>query len=65
MKQSEIKSLSEDELRERVEAESTNLAKLKFAHAVSPIENPVRIRHARRLVARLKTALRAKELTQQ
>lgn len=64
MKQSEIKSLSEDELRERVEAETTNLAKLKFAHAVSPIENPVRIRHARRLVARLKTALRAKELAQ-
>lgn len=65
MKQSEIKSLSEGELRERVEAESTNLAKLKFAHAVSPIENPVRIRHARRSVARLKTALRAKELAQQ
>ena len=62
MKQSEIKSLSEDELRERIETESTNLAKLRFAHAVSPIENPVRIRYARRTVARLKTALRAKAL---
>ena len=65
MKQSEINAMSEDELQERVDSESANLSKLKFAHAVSPIENPVRIRHARRLVARLKTALRAKELAQQ
>ena len=64
MKQSEINSLSEDELRERIDTESASLSKLKFAHAVSPIENPVRIRHARRRVARLKTALRAKELAQ-
>ena len=62
MKNSEIKSLSEDELRERIKTEQDSLTKLKFSHAVSPIESPSRLRIARKLVARLKTELRAKEL---
>ena len=62
MKNSDIKALSENELRERIHTEQDSLTKLKFSHAVSPIENPSRIRTARKLVARLKTELRAKEL---
>ena len=62
MKNSDIKALSESELRERIQTEHDSLTKLKFSHAVSPIENPSRIRTARKLVARLKTELRAKEL---
>ncbi len=62
MKNSDIKSLSEDELHERLKTEQDSLTKLKFSHAVSPIENPSKIRIARKLVARLKTELRAKEL---
>jgi len=62
MKNSEIKSLKIEELRERVSAEQENLQKLTFAHAITPIENPMKIRESRKLIAKLKTALRAKEL---
>ncbi|GAB3232937.1 50S ribosomal protein L29 [Algoriphagus aestuariicola] len=60
MKNTEIRSLSVSEIAERIVAEQENLSKLKFAHSISPIENPNRIREAKRLVARLKTALASK-----
>ncbi|SHN17640.1 large subunit ribosomal protein L29 [Cyclobacterium lianum] len=62
MKNSEINALSESEITARIAAEKENLTKLRFAHAISPIENPNRIKESRRLVARLKTFLRAKQL---
>jgi large subunit ribosomal protein L29 len=60
MKNTEIASLSVSEIAARIVAEQENLSKLKFAHSISPIENPNRIREAKRLVARLKTALASK-----
>jgi large subunit ribosomal protein L29 len=60
MKNTEIRSLSVSEIAERIVAEQENLSKLKFAHSITPIENPNRIREAKRLVARLKTALASK-----
>lgn len=65
MKNSEIKGLSLDELKGKLEAEKESLSKLKFAHAITPIENPTRLKEARKLVARLSTEIRAKELAQQ
>lgn len=62
MKNSELKGLSAEELQERLNAEDQKLQKLKFAHAISPIENPMQIRFTRRNIARLKMELRAKEL---
>lgn len=62
MKNAEIKALSTKELRERMGAEKETLQKLHFAHAISPIENPMNIRKTRKLIARLNTELRAKEL---
>jgi large subunit ribosomal protein L29 len=64
MKNSEIKGLSLDELKGKLEAEKENLSKLKFAHSITPIENPTRLKEARKLVARLNTEIRAKELAQ-
>jgi large subunit ribosomal protein L29 len=60
MKNTEIRSLSASEIAERIVAEQENLSKLKFAHSISPIENPNRIRAGKRLIARLKTALTSK-----
>ena len=60
MKNTEIRSLSASEIAERIVAEQENLSKLKFAHEISPIENPNRIREAKRFIARLKTALVSK-----
>ena len=61
MKNSELRSLTEEELKQRLVSEKENLTKLRFAHAISPIENPMKIREARKLVARISTLLNQKE----
>jgi large subunit ribosomal protein L29 len=65
MKYSEIKGLSLVELREKLGSEEEALRKMKFAHQVSAIENPMKIKETRKLIARLKTELTAKEATPQ
>ena len=62
MKNSEIRALSVDELKQKINSEEEAIEKLRFAHAVSPIENPMRLRESKKLIARLKTELRAKAL---
>jgi len=62
MKNSEIKALSLAELKDKIVSEREALRKLRFAHRVSSIENPMRIGSTRRLIAKLNTELRAKEL---
>jgi large subunit ribosomal protein L29 len=60
MTSKEIKDLSQDQLKEQIAQERERLLRLKFAHAISPIENPLRIRASRKEVARLLTELSAK-----
>jgi large subunit ribosomal protein L29 len=62
MKKEDIKSLSIEELQEKLSQEQEALTKLKFAHAISPIENPMKVRASRRAIARIQTELRAKQL---
>lgn len=62
MKQSEIKGLSAAQLQEKLSLSKKTYADLKMAHAISPIENPLQIRSARRVVARLATELTKREL---
>ena len=62
MKTSEIKDLTTDEIREKIETEKAALTKMKVNHAVSPLENPMLIRTTRRNIARLMTELRKREL---
>jgi len=57
MKNSEILELSTEELIARVSEERENLTRLKFAHAVSTIENPTRITKVRKDIARINTEL--------
>ncbi len=64
MKQTDIKNLSVDDLNENLAEKSEVLAKLKMNHSVSPLENPMQIGSARRTVARLKTEIRKRQLTQ-
>lgn len=58
---SDIKDLTLDELKEKLGSEKEALRKMKFAHQVSAIENPMKIKETRRLIARINTALRQKE----
>jgi large subunit ribosomal protein L29 len=57
MKNSEILELTTEELVARVGEEKSNLTRLKFAHAVSAIENPLRIKRIRKDIARMNTEL--------
>ena len=57
MKNSEILELATEELVAKLGEERANLTKLKFAHAVSAIENPTRITKVRKEIARLNTEL--------
>lgn len=57
MKQSEINELSMNDLHERLEEEQKQLVKLKINHAVTPIENPKKIKEYRKTIARFKTEL--------
>lgn len=57
-----IKDLNVEDLKIRIQEDQLRLKKLEFAHAISPLENPVSIRGLRREIARLKTQLRKKEL---
>ena len=61
MKNSELNSLTLEELKQKLEAEKESLTKLKFAHAISPIENPMKIKETRKLIARIRTLLKLKE----
>lgn len=57
MKQEVIRELSKAELIERLEEERKQLDKLKLNHAVSPLENPNKIKTYRRTIARMLTEL--------
>jgi large subunit ribosomal protein L29 len=56
-----IRSLNESELVARLEEEKLRLKKLEFAHAISPLENPMTLRGVRRDIARLQTELKLKQ----
>jgi len=56
-----LKEMSVVDIKSRIEEDKLRLKKLKFAHAVSPLENPMSIRDVRKDLARLKTELRAKQ----
>ena len=62
MKNSDIKALSSEELNERLNTERSNMQNLRFAHAISPLENPMKIRETKRTIARLNTEIRSREI---
>ncbi|GMV77501.1 MAG: 50S ribosomal protein L29 [Chitinophagaceae bacterium] len=57
-----IREISEADLKLRIEEDSLRLKKLEFAHAISPLENPMSIRGLRKDIARLKTELKKRSL---
>ena len=57
-----IKELSTADLRDRLEDETKQLVKLRINHAVSPLENPNKLKAYRKIIARIKTELRKREL---
>jgi large subunit ribosomal protein L29 len=58
----EIKQLSLEELKIRLEDALEELSNFKFQHATHQLDNPLKLRYARKDVARLKTVIKEYEL---
>lgn len=61
MKKNDLSGLTVEQIKQQIAEEKDRLVKLKFAHAITPIENPRRISEARKNIARLSTALTSKK----
>ena len=61
MKPQEIRDLSLDEIKQRLVTTEEEMFRLKLQLCTKQLENPMKIREARRNVARLKMFLREKE----
>lgn len=61
-KADDYRSLDDSALTDYISSEEMRLKKLRFAHAVNPIENPLSIRILRRRLAQLKTEQRARAI---
>jgi large subunit ribosomal protein L29 len=56
-----IHGMNEQDLKFRLEEDKQRMKKLRFAHTISPLENPMTLRGLRRDIARLKTELKQKK----
>ncbi|MBC8033677.1 MAG: 50S ribosomal protein L29 [Chitinophagaceae bacterium] len=57
-----VQGMSSEDLSARIKEDELRLKKLEFAHAITPLENPMTIRAIRKDLARLKTELQKKRL---
>jgi len=64
MKNSEIKEFTTKEIAERIDTEKDKLTRLKLNHAISPLENPKVLTETRKNIAKLKTEMRSRQLTE-
>ena len=62
MKKEELKELSTQDLKDRLEQMVQEYAQLKITHSIPPIDNPAKITADRKMIARVKTELRQREL---
>ena len=62
MKYTDIQELTTKELTDLLAEESISFVKLKIAHTVSPLDNPLRLKVSRKTIARIKTELRKREV---
>ncbi|MDA3879860.1 MAG: 50S ribosomal protein L29 [Prolixibacteraceae bacterium] len=64
MKNSEIIELTTKEIAERIDAEKDKLNRMRLNHAVSPLDNPMDLKEVKKDIARLKTEMRKRQLTE-
>lgn len=58
-----LKEINSESLEAKLTDECVRLKKLKFAHAVTPLENPMTIRAVRKDIARIKTEITKRQIT--
>ena len=62
MKKEEINELSTQDLKDRLAEMEKEYLQLKINHSISPLDSPAKITHERKMIARVKTELRQREL---
>ena len=62
MKKEEIREMSTADLQERLAQMEKEYLEQRMNHAVTPLDNTAKITADRRMIARVKTELRAREL---
>lgn len=62
MKNNELRELSTEELNKKIAEYKEELFNLRFSQATGNLEKPSRIKELRKLVARIKTIIREREL---
>ena len=62
MKAHELRQLSIEELEKRIQEEEENLSHLKFQKVIGQLENPMKLGHVRKDIARLQTILRDRQI---
>lgn len=62
MTNEEIRKLSNEELVKKIDESKAELFNLRFSQASGSLEKPSRIRELRKLVARMKTIMKEREL---
>lgn len=63
MNATEIRDLTDDEIRDRIVQAKEELFRLRFRSATQELENPALLKSLRRDIARMKTILRERELS--
>ena len=64
MKASEVRTLSSDELQDKLTGLKKDLFFLRMQHATNQLDNPLRIAQVRKDIARVKTVIRQQQLEQ-
>ena len=62
MKADELRDLTDQELKQRSREFKEELFNLRFQNATAQLDNPMRIREVKKIIARIKTILREREL---
>ena len=62
MKASEIRELSDLELQDKLKDLKAELFNLRFQHAINQLENPMRLSHVKKDIARVKTIMSQREV---
>ena len=62
MNASEIRELSKEEIEKKVKDLKEELFNLRFQHAINQLDNPIRLKHVKKDIARSLTILREREL---
>jgi len=64
MKLSEIKEMSSEEIGKQIVGEENNLVDLRFSHELKQLTNTAKLRVTKKDIARMKTILKERELSE-